>query len=210
MNPGVIIGVIAFIIWGSASSWWYVCKIKGLCDDDVDKQVLSVENEEKQTTENSIQLDSVLEESFEEDAQFDIAEADALIAPTETEITETESNEISEPIELTFEGIKFRKNSDKILDESALSGIAQTIIDTLNSTPATITLTGHTCDLGSEAFNLQLGKSRAESVKRSILNEGVEAIYEIISKGESEPLNDNSTEEKRSLNRRVEIDIKTN
>lgn len=30
----IIIGIIAFVIWGLVSVQWYVCGIKGLCNDD--------------------------------------------------------------------------------------------------------------------------------------------------------------------------------
>lgn len=69
-----------------------------------------------------------------------------------------------------------------------------------------ISVVGHTCDLGPEAYNQRLSDRRAKSVKRALVDMGIdpEAIL-TDGRGESEPLVPNTSEEKRRLNRRVDL-----
>lgn len=65
---------------------------------------------------------------------------------------------------------------------------------------------GHTCDLGPDAYNQRLSNRRAASVKRALVDMGVdpEAIV-TDGRGESEPAVPNTSEENRRLNRRVDV-----
>ncbi len=71
-----------------------------------------------------------------------------------------------------------------------------------------IDIVGHTDDEGKEGDNFSLAMARASSIKDELIAKGmpVEKIN-ALSKGETEPLADNSTEEGRMQNRRVEIII---
>ncbi|HDP93756.1 MAG TPA: OmpA family protein [Candidatus Aminicenantes bacterium] len=79
-----------------------------------------------------------------------------------------------------------------------------------------VTITGHTDSKGSESYNMELSKKRAESVKTWLVKKGgVDASQiETTGKGESEPVAPNSRPdgsddpEGRQKNRRVEIRIK--
>lgn len=85
----------------------------------------------------------------------------------------------------------------------------------LSGAPFVIMIIGHTCSIGSEAYNLELSKQRAVAVKNSIIDalsdEKDKSIWSdlLVTKGvgESTPLpgNNNETEGERKLNRRVEI-----
>ena len=73
-----------------------------------------------------------------------------------------------------------------------------------------LTVVGHTDEVGSEAFNLDLSIQRAQTVKHFFQAEGVHATIHILGKGESEPpkLVDYtiySEEERRRIARRVEL-----
>lgn len=65
---------------------------------------------------------------------------------------------------------------------------------------------GHTCDLGSDEYNLWLSQKRAEAVKDYLVEIGVMGEF-VRAKGfgEAKPLEPNESEETRSLNRRVEF-----
>jgi outer membrane protein OmpA-like peptidoglycan-associated protein len=68
---------------------------------------------------------------------------------------------------------------------------------------------GHTDNIGSEQYNLELGEKRASAV-RAYLNEkdGLPLhAMSVISYGESKPVDDNKTAEGRSKNRRVVINV---
>ena len=67
---------------------------------------------------------------------------------------------------------------------------------------------GHTDSTGSDAYNLDLSRRRAESVANYLTSRGVSrARLETIGYGEQYPRADNTTEQGRALNRRVEIRI---
>jgi outer membrane protein OmpA-like peptidoglycan-associated protein len=75
----------------------------------------------------------------------------------------------------------------------------------------TILVEGHTDSTGSEAYNQQLSERRAHSVKRLLVERGVED-YRIsaVGYGESRPVATNDTAAGRQMNRRVEIRINPN
>src|SRR5690606_4729194 len=67
---------------------------------------------------------------------------------------------------------------------------------------------GHTDSTGSESYNLDLSRRRAESVATYLTSRGVSrARLATIGYGEQYPRADNATEQGRALNRRVEIRI---
>jgi len=71
---------------------------------------------------------------------------------------------------------------------------------------ASFEIMGHTCSIGSDAYNQKLSERRANSVKNWLVGNGVAAErLHAVGYGESQPKYDNSTEESRKLNRRVEI-----
>lgn len=73
----------------------------------------------------------------------------------------------------------------------------------------TVSITGHTDSIGSEAYNEGLSLRRAEAVVEYLESIGVQSNLVAEGKGESEPVADNSTDEGRAQNRRVVIDINT-
>ena len=81
----------------------------------------------------------------------------------------------------------------------------------LNDNPELqIKLVGHTDNIGSEKFNLKLSQYRAQRMKDYLVSKGVaDARISVEGKGMTEPLNDNSTDARRALNRRVELTILT-
>lgn len=63
---------------------------------------------------------------------------------------------------------------------------------------------GHTDSDGDDTSNLKLSSSRAEAIKNAIIEQGIDAKrLTVIGKGESEPLNTNSSPEEKANNRRV-------
>jgi outer membrane protein OmpA-like peptidoglycan-associated protein len=66
---------------------------------------------------------------------------------------------------------------------------------------------GHCDSTGSDSYNMELSRKRAVAVKKYLVAAGIlpKNIVEVIGYGKRNPLNENSTEEDRQLNRRVEI-----
>jgi OOP family OmpA-OmpF porin len=69
-----------------------------------------------------------------------------------------------------------------------------------------IEVSGHTDDVGSDEFNLQLSEARASSVVNYLVTKGIRP-WRLKAKGYGEqvPIASNETDEGRSLNRRVEM-----
>lgn len=69
-----------------------------------------------------------------------------------------------------------------------------------------VIIVGHTCNLGSAAFNYQLGLDRATAMYQYLITQGVNLdVLEVRSKGMEQPVANNATKSGRRLNRRVEL-----
>lgn len=104
------------------------------------------------------------------------------------------------PNDLTFD---VDRTTLKPLVQESLGGIAQTIVEYPDTVVRVI---GHADSTGSDAYNLDLSRRRAEAVADYLSAQGVVAQrIEAIGRGESQPIADNATAEGRERNRRVEI-----
>lgn len=101
----------------------------------------------------------------------------------------------------------FASNETTILPQSEPS--LQELFEFLEANPdVRIRITGHTDWVGTDADNQILSEGRANSVKRSMVERGIDADrIETEGKGESQPIDTNETEEGRQNNRRVEFTI---
>lgn len=100
--------------------------------------------------------------------------------------------------EFEFDSAKLRREEIKKLDEVA--SFAEKYKDTQ------LEASGHTCSIGTEAYNQKLSERRAESVKAYLVKKGVVADrINTVGYGESKPIGDNKTREGREMNRRVEV-----
>ncbi len=95
------------------------------------------------------------------------------------------------------------------LDEAMIPDINKPFLDRaaklITETPdMQLTITGNTDSLASDAYNLELSRERAESVKEYLVSKGVDAS-KLVTKGagESNPIADNSTDQGRFRNRRI-------
>lgn len=74
-----------------------------------------------------------------------------------------------------------------------------------------ILIEGHTDATGSEEYNLELSRKRAQNVANYLASLGISPTrFTIMGYGESQPLMTNDTPEGRAANRRVEIGIMAN
>lgn len=75
---------------------------------------------------------------------------------------------------------------------------------------ATILIQGHTDASGSEAWNRQLSRARAEAVADYLESNGVAAERLVVEgRGSADPIADNATRYGRSLNRRIEFALRS-
>jgi outer membrane protein OmpA-like peptidoglycan-associated protein len=86
------------------------------------------------------------------------------------------------------------------------------LASSLNKYPNTnIMVIGHTDNVGSDPFNMNLSRDRAASVKSYAMVQGVNpGRLKTEGKGETEPIASNDTDAGRAQNRRVEIVIVAN
>ena len=100
----------------------------------------------------------------------------------------------------------FREASKEIEPEAA--AYFKRLAQRLNQTGETIRITGHTDSIGSAAANLKPGLDRAKYIEGILLEKGLPPPKMAVeSRGDAEPVADNSSEEGRKRNRRVEIRI---
>ncbi len=72
-----------------------------------------------------------------------------------------------------------------------------------------IEISGHTDDVGEDAYNLRLSTLRAQAVVDYLISQGIAATrLNAIGYGKTRPVADNTSEEGRKTNRRVEFTIK--
>lgn len=108
------------------------------------------------------------------------------------------------------EGANFAFNSASLTDRAkkeidAFFSDLKGDVEEMHS--AVFLVAGHTDSVGSEDYNFELGKKRAESVARYLIAQKKTDPIRVfaVSYGKSAPLADNASREGRSKNRRVEI-----
>jgi len=108
------------------------------------------------------------------------------------------------PVASPYSNIQFEFDSS-VLRTSSYPALDATSSD-LRASGKTVTVAGYASSEGTAAHNMRLSKDRANSVKTYLVNSGVEAKHlKIKAFGETHPIADNSTEEGRVANRRVEF-----
>ena len=105
--------------------------------------------------------------------------------------------------------VRFDENSMSREVDPDLDKFLTLLAELTNETDGTISITGHTDNVGESSKNERLGRARARFLREILIKKGVpRRRIKIQSKGELEPIADNDTERGRSLNRRAEIIVK--
>ena len=108
---------------------------------------------------------------------------------------------VFEDVHFEFDRYNLRPSAAQVLDD-VVAAIAE-------DPNLEITIEGHTCNIGTNEYNLALGDRRANSVQDYLTNRGVGANkLQTISYGEERPKHDNSREETRRLNRRAALVVR--
>lgn len=101
-------------------------------------------------------------------------------------------------------------------DSADLTAEAEAVIDEAvvalrAREPGPVTVLGHTDSTASDEYNLDLSRRRADEVAAALAQRIDTTVYPVQAegRGESEPVEDNGSEEGRSANRRVELTIAT-
>ncbi len=120
---------------------------------------------------------------------------------------EAVKKEVVKPVltPLIFKDTYFAFDSYELTDE-AKAVLLKEIEKLKERKDVKIIIEGHTCNIGTNAYNLALGEKRAQAVKDFMVSNGIEpSRIETISYGEERPAYDNSAEETRRFNRRAHI-----
>jgi outer membrane protein OmpA-like peptidoglycan-associated protein len=93
-----------------------------------------------------------------------------------------------------------------VLDDGAQTRLLALVKQLEEQPQLSVELEGYTDSIGTSAYNIQLSQRRAESVRRFLVEKGVELprIFSI-GLGDIRPLADNKTRQGRDQNRRVSI-----
>jgi outer membrane protein OmpA-like peptidoglycan-associated protein len=123
------------------------------------------------------------------------------------QVGETRRTALGLVMNLSGEHLKFEFNKAELRpqDKELLSRIAGIL---LTSHDYTISVNGHTDDVGSDAYNQQLSERRAQAVRDYLAKAGLpEDILSVEGHGKALPLVPGSSERARAQNRRVELGI---
>jgi len=109
------------------------------------------------------------------------------------------------PVSLELKGVNFKVDSAVLTPnaKSILDGVAQNLINFPQKND--IEVHGHTSSEGSDSHNQKLSQRRSQSVVSYLKQKGVTNRLTARGYGEKQPVADNSTQEGRELNRRVEL-----
>jgi outer membrane protein OmpA-like peptidoglycan-associated protein len=136
---------------------------------------------------------------------------DKQAAEIERDLEGARVERIGEGIKITFDsGILFDVGK-AALKQPSKQDLAELALILNKYEDTNILLEGHTDSTGSEEYNLDLSRLRAQSVANELSTSGVNASrFTIMGYGESQPVAENSSAEGRALNRRVEVAIYAN
>ncbi len=121
---------------------------------------------------------------------------------------DVQRNEATGAVDLIMPGaITFSTGRSDI--NPSFAGTLNQLSQTLNSnTQQTISVRGYTDNVGAVSFNQQLSQDRANSVANYLVRNGVASTrLQSVGYGMNNPVADNTTEQGRSQNRRVELSI---
>lgn len=138
----------------------------------------------------------------------------SFVVPLQGEVPEVRlslgaANLVEEGSVLRFlQQVRFATNEATLLPESV--ALLEEVVRTLRVQPSIrrVEIQGHSDDVGTEAFNLDLSQRRAEAVRAYLVQAGVApARLSAQGYGLSRPKEPNTTEAGRAANRRVELHI---
>jgi peptidoglycan-associated lipoprotein len=199
--------VVASVALSGCATKKYVSREVGEVNQKVDTLATEVEKTQERTRRNEVRIDEV-----DKSAQAGVAEAKgsaekALVRATEAE--KAAKGKLIYTVTLSNDKVTFPLNraavgddAKKLIDEA----IAQLKAENRG---VFFEIEGHTDSTGPDQYNDKLGEDRAVAVRNYLHDQHQIALnrIEVISYGESKPVEDNKTREHRAQNRRVVIKV---
>ncbi len=130
--------------------------------------------------------------------------------PVEPEVVESVVEEV--PVEIKRSMMELSNSLfefDKFtLDETVIAELNKVTAWLIENPDLKVSVEGHTDNVGDDRYNQRLSESRAKAVVDYFIANGVSADrLSYVGYGESRPIADNSSDEGRQVNRRVELKI---
>ena len=186
-----LIAFFIFLLWFFAGSWIYTCKIKAFCH-------------ENQKAGNTINVAEKIpgKKTVQHRIKNINVEQNALKAADTTRYEK--SGAFTEKRVLYFDFDSKNYKTDRELKQ-----YIATLKTYLNTHPGKkITITGHTDSVGETEDNEWIAMQRAGNAMEYFVSEGIpKERIALLSRGETDPVASNATDEGRRRNRRVEITV---
>lgn len=174
-----------------------------------ERALLAARTQEAQVAQMQAQIERQRATSAREQAQSAMAEAEAArqqAGQLQRELQEFSAKQTSRGAVVTLGGDVLFDSGQAQLRAGALRSL-QRLAQVLQQHPdSRITVEGYTDSQGSDAFNLELSRRRAQAVSDALVAAGLPAAaIEIRAHGKAYPVAGNDTAAGRQMNRRVEI-----
>lgn len=127
--------------------------------------------------------------------------------PAPEPIPEPQPEPKTEEPSWVFDSGRLNFDFDKSVVKPQYFELLRNVKDYVEQNDFKLTIIGHTDSKGTDAYNMALGMRRAIAVRDKLLEFGLDPsrILGVESRGESEPIATNDTEEGRFENRRIEF-----
>lgn len=197
--PIVIVGVAA----SGCATKKYVAREVGEVNTKVDTLTTEVEKTQERTKRNEVRIEEVNQEA--QTAKGSAAQA----LQKATDAEKAAKGKLIYTVTLSNDKVTFPLNRSEVSDDAKAlidEAIAQLKAENKG---VFFEIEGHTDSTGPDAYNSKLGEDRAMAVRGYLHDQHGIALsrMEVISYGESKPVEDNKTREHRAQNRRVVIKV---
>jgi peptidoglycan-associated lipoprotein len=197
--PALVVAVAA----SGCATKKYVAREVGEVNTKVETLTTEVEKTQERTKRNEVRIEEVNQET---QAAKGSAQQ-ALVKATEAE--KAAKGKLIYTVTLSNDKVTFPLNRAEVSDDAKAlidEAIAQLKAENKG---VFFEIEGHTDSTGPDAYNVKLGEDRAQAVRGYLHDQHGIALsrMEVISYGESKPVQDNKTRDNRSQNRRVVIKV---
>jgi outer membrane protein OmpA-like peptidoglycan-associated protein len=197
--PLLIVGVAA----SGCATKKYVSREVGEVNTKVDTLTTEVEKTQERTKRNEVRIEEVNQE-----AQTAKGSAQQALQKA-TEAEKAAKGKLIYTVTLSNDKVTFPLNRSEVSDDAKAmidEAIAQLKAENKG---VFFEIEGHTDSTGPDAYNVKLGEDRAQAVRSYMHDQHGIALsrMEVISYGETKPVEDNKTREHRAQNRRVVIKV---
>ncbi|MBD3335278.1 MAG: OmpA family protein, partial [Candidatus Eisenbacteria bacterium] len=113
-----------------------------------------------------------------------------------------------EPIEFPIAHINFKFGTAQIVSADPIPVLERAAEIMQEHPDIRVQIEGHTDNIGSDEYNMDLSQKRANAVKEWLVSQGISADRLVtVGRGESEPIDSNETDLGRARNRRIEFHV---